>query len=167
MKPQDKYSIDIQALTPGVHSFEFEVKDDLFTMWEESEIKKGELKVDIELRKLSSMLELDIRIVGQVEVTCDRCLEEFMQPVDYFGKLVVKITDQQGEDDGDIMWLHPSDSRLSLAQYIYESAVLSLPFQRVHPSLSECNQDMLSRFTVEPDDQTDDQDEEEEYSETE
>lgn len=153
MKPQDKYSIDIQALTHGVHQFEFHVQDDIFMMWEESEIKKGELKVDIELRKLSSMLELDIEITGQVEVTCDRCLEQFLQPIDYFGTLVVKITEEQGEDDGDIIWLHPSDFKLSLAQYIYESAILSLPFQCVHPSLSECNEDMLKRFTVEPDEQ--------------
>ena len=36
---------------------------------------------------------------------------------------------------------------VSLAQYIYESIVLSLPYQRVHPE-GECDADMLHRFRI-------------------
>lgn len=148
MTPQQKYSIDYQGLTLAKHHFSFDVSDDLFTMYEESEVKKGALKVEIELARHSSMMELEVQIVGTVEVECDRCLEQLTIPIDYFGDLIVKITDQCGEDDGDIMWVHPTDDKLSLAQYIYESVVLSLPYQRVHQTLAECNPEMVKHFQI-------------------
>ena len=36
---------------------------------------------------------------------------------------------------------------MDLTQYIYESSVLSLPYQRVHPE-GECNPDMLKRCRI-------------------
>ena len=41
----------------------------------------------------------------------------------------------------------PGEDRVELAQYIYESIVLSLPYQRVHPE-GECNPEMLERFRI-------------------
>ena len=43
------------------------------------------------------------------------------------------------------MWLNPAETEVNLTQYIYESIVLSLPYQRVHPE-GECNPDMMARF---------------------
>ena len=40
----------------------------------------------------------------------------------------------------------PGDE-IDLKQYIYESIVLSLPYQRVHPE-GECNPEMLERFRI-------------------
>ena len=45
------------------------------------------------------------------------------------------------------MWMLPGEDRVELAQYIYESIVLSLPYQRVHPE-GECNPEMLERFRI-------------------
>lgn len=149
MTPQQKYSIDYQGLALGKHHFTFDVSDDLFSMYEESEVKNGILKANVELTKHSSMMELDVDIEGAVEVECDRCLDPLLMPIDYNGHLIVKISNEIGEDDGDIMWLHPSDNKLSLAQYMYESVILSLPYQRVHESLDECNPDMIKLITIE------------------
>jgi len=89
---------------------------------------------------------------GEGEVTCDRCLEEFMMPVDYTGTLQVKFAEVAPESDGDIIWLHPVEGELPLAQYIYESIVLSLPFQRVHPDGEDgrpgCDPEMLKHFRI-------------------
>ena len=60
---------------------------------------------------------------------------------------MVRISDEEGEYDGEIMWLNPADDVVDFTQYIYESIVLSLPYQRVHPE-GECNPDMLARFTI-------------------
>ena len=43
--------------------------------------------------------------------------------------------------------LLPGEEQVDLAQYIYESIVLSLPYQRVHPE-GECNPEMLERFRI-------------------
>jgi uncharacterized metal-binding protein YceD (DUF177 family) len=60
---------------------------------------------------------------------------------------VVRISDEEGEYDGDVMWINPADNEVDFTQYIYESIVLSLPYQRVHPE-GECNPDMMARFTI-------------------
>ena len=39
------------------------------------------------------------------------------------------------------------EDEVDLTQYIYESIVLALPYQRVHPD-GECNPDMLERFRI-------------------
>lgn len=148
MTPLKKYSIDIHGLTPGKHHVVFDVSDDLFMMYEESEVRKGELRVEIDIDKHSSMLELNVDIVGEVEVECDRCLDPLSVPVLYDGKLIVKISADQGEYDGDIMWLYPSDEKLDLSQYIYESVILSLPYQRMHRTIEECNPEMVKRLTI-------------------
>lgn len=148
MTPLKKYSIYIQGLTPGKHHVEFDVSDDLFMMYEESEVKKGRLRVEIDIDKHSSMLELNVDIVGEVEVECDRCLDPLSVPVQYDGRLIVKISADQGEYDGDIMWLYPSDDELNLSQYIYESVILSLPYQRTHRTIEECNPEMVKRLTI-------------------
>ena len=43
------------------------------------------------------------------------------------------------------MWIAQGDE-LSLAQYLYESVVVSLPYRRVHEE-GGCDPDMMARFT--------------------
>ena len=64
-----------------------------------------------------------------------------------YKRQVVKFSDEVHEYDGEVMWMLPGEDRVELAQYIYESIVLSLPYQRVHPD-GECNPDMLERFRI-------------------
>ena len=64
------------------------------------------------------------------------------------GHLTVKFSDGETDEyDGEMMWISPSESEVDLAQYIYESIVLSLPYQRVHPE-GECDPAMLERFRI-------------------
>ena len=79
--------------------------------------------------------------------TCDRCLEDCRIPVDYDGRLLVRFSDEEREYDGDVLWLSPVEDEVDLMQYIYESIVLSLPYQRVHPE-GECNPEMMRRFRI-------------------
>lgn len=109
---------------------------------------RGEGKAEIELIKHASMMELSVSIDANVEVECDRCLDLFTLPISFEDDVVVKISDLDGEDDGDVIWIHPWDDRLDLAPYIYESIILSLPYQRTHQTLEQCNQDMVSRFSI-------------------
>ena len=96
-------------------------------------------------RRFSKSLDFDIR--GEVAVECDRCLEDCTIPVHFDGELVVHISEQADEYDGENMWVSPEEEDIGLMQYIYESIVLSLPYRRVHPD-GGCNPDMMARFTA-------------------
>ena len=86
-------------------------------------------------------------IRGSVVVACDRCLDDCTVPVEFDGTLVVKFSDEVSDYDGEVMWLSPYAGSVDLTQYVYESILLSLPYQRVHPD-GECDPEMLGRFRI-------------------
>lgn len=141
------YSIAFKGLKNGVHDFEFRVGEAFFAAYPTSEISRGECRVDVRLERAETQLGIDIRIEGYVVVACDRCLEDCRIPIDYAGRLLVKFSDELREYDGEVMWLSPAENEVDLGQYIYESIVLSLPYQRVHPE-GECDPEMLRRFRI-------------------
>ncbi len=143
-----RYSVAYKGLKNSSYDFRFEVDGDLFAAYESKEIKDGRCTVGVVMRKESdTQLSFDVAIEGYVVCECDRCLEDCRVPIDYAGRLTVRVSDEAGEYDGEVMWVSPSEEEIDLTQYIYESIVLSLPYRRVHPE-GECNPDMLSRFTV-------------------
>ena len=147
-----KYTIPYKSLGVGKHHFDFEVDNALFKAFENTEIKNGTATVTVDVVKSASMAELTVAIRGTVTVECDRCLDDLSLPVDYKGSITVKTSETPIDFDGDIMWLNPGEDDIPLAQYIYESIVLSLPYQKVHGSDSAgnplCNPEMLARFSI-------------------
>ena len=127
--------------------FHFKVDGGLFRAFGSTEIKDGDCDVSVALERGESMLTLDVTVDGSVVVECDRCLEDCNVPIHYEGQLLVKFSDEVHEYDGEVMWLLPMEDEVDLTQYIYESIVLALPYQRVHPD-GECNPDMLERFRI-------------------
>ena len=147
MEETKRYTIAYRGLRSGLHDFHFKVDGGLFRAFGSTEIKDGDCDVSVALERGESMLTLDVNVDGSVVVECDRCLEDCRVPIDFEGQLVVKFSDEVHEYDGEVMWMLPGEDRVELAQYIYESIVLSLPYQRVHPE-GECNPEMLERFRI-------------------
>ncbi|WP_417015050.1 YceD family protein [Alistipes sp.] len=147
MEEAQRYSIVFKGLKNGHHEFRFAVDKSLFEEYESSEIKDGACEVVVDLDRGDTQLMLMVSISGYVVVACDRCLEDCRIPIDFAGELPVKFSDEVHEYDGEVIWLLPGEDRVDLKQYIYESIVLSLPYQRVHPD-GECNPEMLERFRI-------------------
>ena len=143
-----QYTIPWKGLKNGKHHFDYKIDNRFFESFGEGDIKGGKADVSVEMDKSATMLLLDFNIAGTVTVECDRCLGELELPVDYTGELKVKFSDEIDEYDGEIMWISPSEGELPLAQYIYESILLSLPYQRVHEDGHGCDPEMLARFRI-------------------
>lgn len=142
-----RYLIAYKGLKPGLHTFCFDVDRELFEAYDSTEIKDGACQVEVDAMRSETMLELSVMITGEVVVACDRCLEDCRIPIQYEGTLLVKFSEELREYDGDVMWLSPMESDIDLAQYIYESIVLSLPYQRTHPE-GECDPEMQRYFRI-------------------
>lgn len=152
------YKIAYQGLSLGSHRFEFEIGDALFGAIPESEVRRGSCTAVIDLQKNTAFMTLGVHIAGEVEVACDRCLEEFPLPVAFDGTLYVKFServeqqqmDSEGDFDTEVLWVNPAEGEIDLTQYLYESIILSLPVRRVHPVDAQggslCDPSMLSRF---------------------
>jgi len=128
-----QYTLPFSGLSEGKHQFDFTVDDRFFAEFETSEVEKGELAILVELEKRSTYLGLTFSISGVVELICDRCLENFTYPVESKRKLLVKFSEKPVEDEAELIYLHPNDFQVEVAQFIYEFVILSLPIRRIHP----------------------------------
>ena len=141
------YSIDYKGLAVGCHEFNFVVSGSFFTDKNADRIVDAQIDVKVTMEKSSRQMELLLSINGTLKVECDRCLDVFEMPLQVECPLVVKSSGEGDEqDDVDVLWITPEDDSIDLADYIYDTVCLSLPFQVVHPNVEDCNQDMIARF---------------------
>ncbi len=139
--------IAYKSLSAGSFEYDFTLDNEFFRAFEGSEVTGGDCHAQVLLKRGATTLDLDVKIEGDVIVACDRCLEDCPVAIDFEGRLIVKFSAEVGEYDGEILWLSPAESEVDLSQYIYESVVLSLPYQRVHPE-GECNEEMIRKFAT-------------------
>ena len=121
MNAARKYSIAWKGLSEGEHTFDFEAGDDLFRLFENTEIKGGHCDVKVNLLRAARQLRLEISIRGSVVVECDRCLGDCSVPIDYEGELLVKFSDEVREYDGDTLWLSPSEDFRIVSEQEFET----------------------------------------------
>jgi uncharacterized protein len=144
------YIIPLSGLKEGRHTFDFEIGNEFFEKFEESEIKEGRLVAIIELDKSSTHIDLTVRLSGNVLLCCDRCLEMFLYPLNCENRLVVRFSKVIEEIDPDILTIAPDEHELDLQQHLYEYIHLALPIRRVHPDdrkgNSTCDPEMLKKL---------------------
>lgn len=148
LKIRNQYIVPFGGLKEGLHHFDFEVTDEFFEVYSALEIKSGHLNVGIDLLRKTTLLTFDILIQGVVSVRCDRCLDYYEQYIRYDGKLFVKFSerDKNNNNTDDVIILSPGEHELDLKHYIYESISISMPYKRIHPEkngVSLCNSEML------------------------
>ena len=149
-KMSGTYIIPLSGLKEGRHTIDFEIGNEFFKKYEESEVKEGSLIAHVAIDKISSHADLLIRISGRVRICCDRCLEMFFQPVTCENRLLVKFGKIIEDSDPDILSLPADEHELDLKQHIYEFIHLALPIKRVHPDdeygKSTCDPEMLQKL---------------------
>ena len=142
------FCIPFKGYKSGEHHLEFTIDKALLEELGDEEMIDAQVDVDIVMTKAAQMLTFEVALDGVAKVECDRCLDELEYPIEADDTLYVKFSEEEIEFDGEVMWLNPADEEIDLAPYIYETLLLSLPYQRVHESIEECNQEMIARFRI-------------------
>jgi uncharacterized metal-binding protein YceD (DUF177 family) len=150
LKPLKQFSIPFTGLKIGKHQFEFEVDNSFFDAFEYSLVKKGDLKVLVELDKQETMLILQFQIEGMVELDCDKCLSQFNAPIKIQERQIVKFAEDKLEsDDLEIIVLTKKESELDVSEIIYEFINVSVPYVKVCEENGEgvqCDREMIERL---------------------
>ena len=128
----DGYKVDLTGLSSDTVSYHWKVDNDFFSAVQGPEIKQGLLDVALRVKQTSGTFELEFQLKGEVEVTCDRCLEPMSQPIDALCTLRVKMGDDFA-DDGDVVTVPEREGIIDVAWNIYEFAALQIPIRHVHP----------------------------------
>lgn len=143
------YDIAYKGLKEGLHEFDYSIDAKFFELFEQSLVENAEVSAKVIFEKRSSLLALHFDLSGTVELTCDRCLEKYNQPVKQKAKVYVKFGEGESEEGDDVFWISPEESEVNIAQLLYEYTVLSIPIKHVHPDKTgsnSCNPDMLEKI---------------------
>ena len=139
----DGYKVDLKGMATDTVSYRWQADNDFFSSVQGSEIKQGLLDVALRVKRTSGAYELEFQLQGEVEVTCDRCLESMNQPIDAFCTLRV-VMGEDFVDDGDVVVIPEREGVINVAWNIYEFAALQIPLRHVHPdceALSESSEE--------------------------
>ena len=150
MSSQSFYNIAFRGLSQGKHVYEYDIDDKFFSGFDGGVVEEGQVKVRLTLEKQSSLMILNFDLEGQVKVQCDRCLEDYNQPLKSSEQVFVKFGDKEFEDGDDVIWVGSGDHQLNVAQLIYEFVCLAIPIKRIHPDdedgKSTCNPEMMEKL---------------------
>ena len=131
----DGYTVDLKGMPSDTVSYSWQADNDFFSTVQGPEIKHGLLDVALRVKQTSGTFELEFQLKGEVEVTCDRCLEPMSQPIDAQCTLRVTLGDDYA-DDGEVVTVPEREGIINVAWNIYEFAALQIPLRHVHEECS-------------------------------
>ena len=154
MKQLSEFLIPFIGLKLGKHQFEYQIEKTFFDNFDYDEFESSAIKVNLVLEKKSTMMELNLKFKGSVNVPCDLTNELFDLPIKGKIKIIVQFGEQFNNDNEELLILPFGEHQVDVSQYIYEMIVLSIPLKRVHPgikdgSLKSPELDKLKELSVE------------------
>ena len=132
-----EFDIPFSGLKQGRHYFDYQVDNSFFDAFEFHEFNDSRVDVSAVLEKMSTMMELEIKAEGWVNVACDLTSEPFNQAIASDLKLVIKFGEAYNDEDDEILVLPFGEHQFNIAQYVYEMLVLAVPSKRIHPGVAD------------------------------
>ena len=126
MSEKTAHIVLLDKLEIGEHLFDFQLDNSYFLTIENSELLGGTVDVKVRLILHEEDFAVDMDIVGQVQVTCDRCLDSMDVDVDIY------------EEE---LELEEDTKQLDFAWLAYELIIVNLPLVHSHQD-GGCNPDM-------------------------
>lgn len=147
LKSLKTYAIPYTGLKLGKHEFDFTIDKSFFDEFEHSLVQEGNLNCHLELDKQERMIILDFTIEGNIELTCDRCLDTFSYPLFTEEQQIFKFSEEEMNPDDEIIILHKNDQEINVAGLIYEYISVAVPLIKLcEDGNKECNTEMLERL---------------------
>ncbi len=137
MKVTNEFLIPFIGLKLGKHQFEYQISKAFFEHFEFDEFESANIKVNIVLEKKNTMLELNFKHSGTINVPCDLTSEDFDLPIKGSLKLIVRFGETFNDENEDLLILPIGEHQIDVAQYIYEMVVLSIPLKKTHPGIKD------------------------------
>lgn len=132
-------------MSSDIQTFEYQLDTVFFSNIGADEIQKGKLTVNLTVKKIQMMYELNFQINGTIVIPCDRCLDEMDFAVDTNDRLIVKFGNEYAEESDEIIVIPEYEGEINVAWFLYEFIVLTIPIKHVHAP-GKCNKTMTSKL---------------------
>lgn len=150
-----EFLIPFVGLKVGEHNFEYQINNTFFQEFDYDQFDDVAVKAEVTLNKKQSILEFTFKHSGVVNLPCDLTGELFDLPIKGEMLMIVTFGEAYNDDNEELLVLPHGEYQINIAQYIYESIVLSIPVKRINPAVEE--EDMSayeSHVTLEDSDQS-------------
>ena len=134
----DTLQINLKRLEDGISHFQFDLHDDYFKAIDAPEVERGDIHVDLDVKRMGDVFELDFHCEGVVHVPCDLCLDDMEQPIDVRNRLVAQFGMEECSMDDELVTVDENEGTLDVSWVIYEFVALDIPIKHVHAQ-GECN----------------------------
>lgn len=135
MSSRREFEIAFVGLKPGVHEFNYEIRDSFFDEKGEQDFVNCQAAVKLLLEKTTNFMMLRFQVGGTVRAVCDRCSADL--PLNLFEDFTVTVKAVENpeemndtEEDPDVYYISRGESHLNVAPMIYEFINLSIPPQK-------------------------------------
>jgi uncharacterized metal-binding protein YceD (DUF177 family) len=132
-----EFEIPFSGLKQGKHHFEYQIDQTFFDSFQFDEFNDSDIRVEAVLNRMSTMMELEMKAEGWVNLACDLTGELFNQPISSDLELVIKFGEAFNDEDDEILVLPFGEHQFNIAQYVYEMLVLAVPPKRIHPGVAD------------------------------
>ncbi len=143
-KDFEVFSIELPKLRPGINSFEFEVGENFFKLFEQPLIKNGKVQVSVEIKKNLDHLDARFKFNGEVDLNCDRCDKIYVQPVSTEKRIIYAYSEGEFEEGNqeEVIYIGREIFLLNLSQEMYDYICLEMPIRKVPENCGpECPKD--------------------------
>ncbi len=157
----DTFKIDIFRLDNKQYVHEFEGDDVFFAQFEQDIISKGHFKAIVTLDKSETMIQMLYDIDALVELTCDKSLELYEEPIKVKHKIILKYADHTEEITDELMLIDRGTQQINIAQDLFDFIFLEIPIKKLHPKFRTQDDVFENHFDWEDDEVFDDEDDDE------
>lgn len=137
-------SLPLKIISDIAQEFRFSLTDAFFKEAEQEDVLGGNLEVTVSATRErdGATYRIALNVKGEVQVVCDRCLDELTLPVDTTDTVKLVLSEPKETDDDTIRFIGQRAQSYDLSDDIFQAVELSLPIQRVHED-GQCNSEML------------------------
>ena len=135
MSKTKAFSVKFIGLKDGIHNFQYPLSQSFFESFKYFDFNSVGINVDLELVKKPTMLELNLKGSGNVNINCTLTNEPFDYQINSKLNLLVKFGDSYDDENDELLVLPYGSHSIDLDQYFYEMIVLSMPIRNVHPDV--------------------------------
>lgn len=142
MQTMEQLKVDLKRIHTDAEVRTIQLDSSFFEQLDQEEINGGDVKVEISLREQDDVYVVGVKVVGNVIVSCDRCMAELQLPVDVSEIIKLKYGEESDSENDDYEFVHDLVKPYDLSWLVYEIIEVSLPISRVHAE-GECDEKMM------------------------
>lgn len=142
MQTMEQLEVDFKRIHTDVEVRNVHLDSKFFEQLDQEEINSGDVDVELSLREKNDVYVIEVKVVGHVIVSCDRCMTDLQLPVNTYEIVRFKCGEEDDVDSDDCEYVHDMVKPYDLSWLVYEIIEVSLPISRVHAD-GECDERMM------------------------